>query len=160
MARKKSSESATDTLDEPSNVRVEPTPDKAPRAARGTGARGRKSHAAIQKELAEQFYAFLGVTAMIWSTRDDVCPNALAENSQELADGLAHFCAKSKYARKIATGMTDTSVLVPFSMAVVRFGSVVYSHHSGQPMPEPDHDVHGGFADHGNAPFDLTGHNV
>jgi hypothetical protein len=153
MPRKKRDESDADGLTGEGGSRVEPTPGKTAK----TGTRGRKSNATIEKELAEQFTVLLGLGTMLWATRDAVCAPALADESEVIAKGVAHYAAKNKHARKFATGLVDTTELIPLVFALVRFGGVVYSHHSGKPFP--DTDVHEGFA-HGNAPFDLTGQSL
>lgn len=153
MSRKKNAETGSDAAVDEGEGRTEPTPGK----SRTGGTRGRKSTATIEKELREQFTAFLGVSAMMWAARDDVCSASLADNAEGIAGGLAHFCAKSKHARKLAAAMTDTSALVPFTLAVVNFGSTVYAHHA--PNRFVDEPQMGGFPN-AAAPVDLTGRTV
>lgn len=129
--RKKFDETEAAASEEP---RSEPTPgDDKPKVGRP---RGRRPKASVEKEIREQFQAFLGVAALMWSTNDQVCSASLAENSEAIAAGLARLCSKSKYAQKIASSLTDMAVWGPFGAALARFGTTVYEHHMA---PGPQH---------------------
>lgn len=133
MARRRQKEDGESfSAEEP---REEPTPGTKPKGK----PRGRRSRTAVEKEIREQFQAFLGVAALMWSTHDEVCSASLAENSEAIATGLAHLCAKSKHAQKIASSMTDMAIWAPFSTALARFSMTVYEHHMAPAVPTHAH---------------------
>lgn len=138
--RKKTDETDADGGAE--ETRSEPAPGDKPKVGRP---RGRRPKASIEKEMREQFQAFLGVAALMWSTSDQVCSASLAENSEAIAAGLARLCAKSKYAQKIASSLTDMAVWGPFGAALARFGTCIYEHHIAMPEPAP----------HQGGPYDV-----
>jgi hypothetical protein len=104
---------------------------------------GRRSRSDLEKQLEEQFLVMLQASALIWSTRDPVCPHALADNSKALAKAFARSASRSRYGAKIAMSISEASVWVPAAQAAGNIALVVYQHHFSPEVraarnPEPD----------------------
>lgn len=95
---------------------------------------GRPAKSVIEKEVADEFDAYLKMIAMTWGIRDADCAGVLAKQSKPIADSLAAILAKNpKLLDKFRnmTGLGDWGNLLFAILPVVK---AVNSHHIAPAM--------------------------
>lgn len=108
-------------------AKKEPEPGAAkPRRGRPPGS-GTKaaSHAQIRDEIASG----LKLAAMFWSVKDPHCAPVLSMISEDIANDLAKFAAKSPWAKKWLGKATEVGEIVPFLLHIKPLFEAIRDHH-------------------------------
>lgn len=110
-----------------SESKKEPQPGQTPRRRGRPPGSGTKnaSHAQMRDEIT----AALKFGAMMWSMKDQHCAPVLNAIAADIADDLAKFAGKSKWARKWVSKTTDMSDVIHFAIKVKPLLDAINEHH-------------------------------
>lgn len=110
-----------------SEPKKEPTPGQTPRRRGRPPGSGTKnaSHAQMRDEIT----AGLKTAAFFWSMKDQHCAPVLNAISEDIADDLARFAGKSKWAKKMLANATDVSDMVKFFLKCKPLLDAINEHH-------------------------------
>ncbi|MFD9893715.1 hypothetical protein ACFWY9_30585 [Amycolatopsis sp. NPDC059027] len=130
---------------------TEPAPGGKKRG-RPPGNTASKVHAQLKEELT----AGLKFGALMWSTRDPHCAPILSEISEDIADDLARWASKSKWAAKWVSAASDMTDVFHFFMKIQPLLRAIHEHHIA-PAIAAKNDRGEEVSDAGNGPMGSTG---
>lgn len=111
-----------------SDTKKEPTPGQATPRRRGRPP-GSGTKNASHAQMRDEITAALKFGALLWSTKDQHCAPILSSISADIADDLAKFAGKSKWARKWVAKTTDLSDVFSFFIKVKPLIDAINEHH-------------------------------